>query len=341
MVDQLIEFTRIYAEYTFGFLGSIFNSDHRLYFIYLISSLVFAYVIFRRSKHHDQFVSFLFPKHVWSHPTAMLDVRYFFFHGLTGHFLMSGIAFAAYMSAINITLGLETFTEFKSAAARSGTIGFLIALGYLIIMAIVSDFLAFFLHYMQHKVPVLWQFHKVHHSGEVMHPLSNFREHPVDNIVYKLVINFGNGLAAGLLLNLIGYKPTAIEIIGISVVSFAFNMTAYQLRHSHIWLRWPGVWSKIFPSPAHHQVHHSRHPDHLDKNFAFLFPIWDVIFGTYEMPEDNKDVEFGIVEDSSELNSCLNLYVIPFRDAYRVMKGTYKKDKAASVDTAKGEPVVF
>jgi len=43
------------------------------------------------------------------------------------------------------------------------------------------------------------------------------------------------------------------------------------------------------------------------------------------MPENNADVEFGIVEDSSELNSCLNLYIIPFRDAYRVIKGTYEK----------------
>ena len=76
---------------------------------------------------------------------------------------------------------------------------------------------------------------------------------------------------------------------------------------------------------THHHIHHSCHPDHLDKNFAFTFPIWDVLFKTYHMPEDNRDVEFGIVEDSSELNSCVNLYFIPFRDAYRVMKGSYVK----------------
>ena len=47
------------------------------------------------------------------------------------------------------------------------------------------------------------------------------------------------------------------------------------------------------------------------------------------MPEDNKDVEFGIVEDSSELNTCINLYMIPFRDAYRVFKGTYNSGETS------------
>jgi sterol desaturase/sphingolipid hydroxylase (fatty acid hydroxylase superfamily) len=110
-------------------------------------------------------------------------------------------------------------------------------------------------------------------------------------------------------------------------------MAAYSLRHSHIWLKWPGVWSKILGSPAHHQVHHSRHPDHLDKNFAFMLPVWDILFKTYEMPEDNRDVEFGIVEDSSDLNSCMSLYTIPFRDAYRVWKQGRKAQPSHSSET--------
>ena len=57
-----------------------------------------------------------------------------------------------------------------------------------------------------------------------------------------------------------------------------------------------------------------------------MFPVWDVLFKTYVMPEDNRDVEFGIVEDSSELNSCINLYVVPFRDAYRVIKSGKKTE---------------
>jgi len=62
-----------------------------------------------------------------------------------------------------------------------------------------------------------------------------------------------------------------------------------------------------------------------------MFPVWDVLFKTYVMPEDNRDVEFGIVEDSSELNSCINLYVVPFRDAYRVIKSGNKTEPVGSL----------
>jgi len=190
----------------------------------------------------------------------------------------------------------------------------------MLVLLIASDFIAFYIHYLQHKIPVLWQFHKVHHCGEVMHPLSNFREHPIDNLTYSVTTNLFAGFIFGCLIGLFGYQPTIPKILGFSVFALLFNVAAYSLRHSHIWLKWPGVWSKILGSPAHHQIHHSRHPDHLDKNFAFMLPVWDILFKTYEMPEDNRDVEFGIVEDSSELNSCMSLYIIPFRDAYRVLK---------------------
>ena len=60
-------------------------------------------------------------------------------------------------------------------------------------------------------------------------------------------------------------------------------------------------------------------------SFGFMFPIWDVIFKTYHMPEDNRDVKFGIGEgNADELNTCLRLYWVPFRDAYRVLKAQVK-----------------
>jgi len=330
MLDTLKNSVQIYIDYALNFFGALADKEHHLYFVYLIGTLIFAFVLFKRSKTGQSFLEFLFPKSIWSHPTAKLDVKYFFFHNLTGFFLVSGFSTLAYISALDIALGIEAYEALGSAPALNEASSFLIATLFLIVMLLIGDFLAFFVHYLQHKIPVLWQFHKVHHAGEVMHPLSNYREHPIDNLTYKLVINFGSGLMTGLMLSYIGYQPKAIEVFGITVVKFVFNIFAYQLRHSHIWLKWPGNWSKVFGSPAHHQVHHSRHPDHLDKNFAFILPIWDILFKTYEMPDTNKDVEFGIVEDSSELNSCINLYAIPFRDAYRVLKGTHKKTPTSS-----------
>ena len=202
---------------------------------------------------------------------------------------------------------------------------------FLIVSAVAMDFVAFLSHWLQHKLPILWQFHKVHHSAEVMHPLSNFREHPVDNLLYT----FTNAVAYGLLMagamTVFGFVPDQPLILGAPIVGFLFNVSGYHLRHSHVWLRWPGKLSMIFPSPAHHHVHHSSHPDHIDKNFAFMFPIWDVIFRTYHMPDDNRNVRFGIGnENKGELTSCLRLYWVPVRDAYRLLRNKSGRDYSGS-----------
>lgn len=328
-MDSLLNFLQVYSDYISKFLGFLGDKDDRLYGLYLLTSLAIAYLIFYRQKTSTQpvtkFTSFLFPKSVWSNPTAWLDVRYFFFHGLIGHFLIFGLTAIGIATGIQLSIGMEQYDQLGDVSHFGPNVSLVIAFLTLTIIVLVGDFLGFYLHYLQHKIPLLWQFHKVHHAGEVMHPLSNFREHPIDNLTYSFFINLGVGFALGCILMVLGYTPSNLTIFGFSFFSTAFNLGAYQLRHSHIWLKWPGIWSKVFGSPAHHHVHHSRHPDHLDKNFAFMFPIWDVLFKTYVMPEDNRDVEFGIVEDASDLNSCINLYIIPFRDAYRILKGTSGK----------------
>ena len=319
-MDILIEILSSYGDYVKGFFSSLKNPGHRLFIGFIVVSILAAFFVFKRQKNDNRFFEFLFPKHVWSHPAAKLDVKYFFFHGLIGHFLFYSLAGVCMAIGMVAGLGAEIDILENKTSPHSPFLTTIIAVLFLLIINFVADFMGWAIHYMQHKIPLLWQFHKVHHAGEVMHPLSNFREHPVDNITYSIFVSLFQGLAAGLLLGLINYMPSKLEIFGLSFFNILFNVSAYHLRHSHIWLKWPGILSKIFSSPAHHHVHHSRHPDHLDKNFAFMFPIWDVMFGTYFMPDTNEDVEFGIVEDSSELNSCINLYLIPFRDAYRLFK---------------------
>lgn len=335
-MDSLIEFAKSYADYAIGYLSSPLNPSARLYFVYILISVFAAFFVFLRHQKRDSlngnFLAFLFPKSVWKNPSAWLDLRYFFFHGLIGKFLMLGIGTSTFLAGINLTVGLEQYGDFSTISPHGPVLSFMIGALALIFVALSSDFIAFYIHYLQHKIPLLWQFHKVHHAGEVMHPLSNFREHPLDNLAYIAIVGFLSACLYGLLIKSLGYTPVAIRALGLAAVAVLLNLSAYHLRHSHIWLRWPGKWAMAYASPAHHHVHHSRHPDHLDKNFAFMFPIWDVLFGTYVMPEDNKDVEFGIVEDSSELDSCINLYFIPFRDAYRLLKRRKNPSKTPALE---------
>lgn len=340
-MDILADFFVGFFSHAKNWLSAFWDSNNRMFSLYLLSSGLIAYLIFKssaakQSADEKTFLRFLFPKKVWSHPSAWLDLRYFFFHGFVGHFLLVGV------SAVSVAFTFKLFSgENIGSVAGEHTLSaaaeFAVSIVFMFFAMFIADFLGWFCHWLQHKSPLLWQFHKVHHSAEVMHPVSNFREHPIDNALYIVVIGGGYGVVLAIAYAVVGYLPSMPMILGVTVLMFVFNIVGYNLRHSHVWLRWPGKFSMIFPSPAHHHVHHSSHPDHVDKNFAFMFPIWDVIFNTYEMPKDNRDVKFGIGDgNAEELTSCLRLYWVPFRDAFRVMKA---QTKGVEFNMSKPEPV--
>ena len=54
-----------------------------------------------------------------------------------------------------------------------------------------------FNHWLSHKVPLLWEFHKVHHNAEVLTPLTNFRVHPVYTWVFTNILAFSAAVANG------------------------------------------------------------------------------------------------------------------------------------------------
>jgi sterol desaturase/sphingolipid hydroxylase (fatty acid hydroxylase superfamily) len=306
-----------------------FDSGARLYWLYLVCAVVFAFGVYRlgsnksdvKSDRSGGFVSFLFPKSVWSNASAWLDLKFFIVNQFTGKLLYAGLTAAAMGVVFYWVTGGTSLIDVVKGSELPGLSDFLISILYMIVVIAITDFTAFYIHYLQHKIPLLWEFHKVHHSPEVMHPISNFREHPFDNVAYAMGIGSVYGIVLGGVNVTLGYLPNMPTVLGMPFLLFLFNAGGYHLRHSHIWLRWPGRWSMVFPSPAHHHVHHSCHPDHLDKNFAFLFPLWDVLFRTYHMPKDNRDVKFGIYGmDETEYTSVWKLYALPFRNIARKLK---------------------
>lgn len=306
------------------------NSNSRLFWIYLFASGIFAYFVYMQTwgKNRDArpgFLSFLFPKKVWENPSAWLDLRYFVFNELTAKFLYVSLLGTTTFFVFQLLTGSTEMVSFAWDEMWTAK-GMAISFGYLLLAVAIGDFMAFYIHYLQHKIPYLWEFHKVHHSPEVMHPISNFREHPIDNIAYSIGIGAAYGALMAAISLLFGYIPRPPEVLGTPLVFFLFNIGGYHLRHSHVWLRWKGRWSMVFPSPAHHHVHHSCHPDHLDKNFAFMLPVWDVIFKTYEMPEDDRDVKFGIYgAKEQEYTTIWKIYSLPFKKVWKRLKKKYGK----------------
>ena len=310
-----------------------FDPEQRVFFFWLCTSLLFALFVFVRSfpRLSDEKTSvqsalrrFLFPQEVWSHASAWLDIRYFFFHQTFRVLLYEGALIAAVSAVVFERSSTFLLHLSGQSPALASELVWGLELVYALLAVLLSDFVAYAIHVYQHKNPFLWEFHKVHHSPPVMHPLTNYREHPVDNIFYALGNGVAIGLSGGAITYCLGYVPETPTIFGVALFSFLFNSLGYNLRHSHIWLRWPGTWGYVFGCPAHHQIHHSYHPEHIDKNFAFIFPVWDVVFGTFCLPNDNSQVKFGLGDGQEAVyTSCLDLYVLPVKNGFLHLKHTF------------------
>ena len=142
-----------------------------------------------------------------------------------------------------------------------------------------DDFTRFALHWALHRFEWLWQLHKVHHSAEVLSPMTVYRLHPLEMCLYTLRKLCTVALVAGLFSWLFAGKITGWMILGVDAAGFIFNFMAANLRHSHIWLSF-GVFEKAFISPAQHQIHHSSLAQHRNKNFGSCLSLWDRCLGS-------------------------------------------------------------
>jgi sterol desaturase/sphingolipid hydroxylase (fatty acid hydroxylase superfamily) len=152
-----------------------------------------------------------------------------------------------------------------------------------------------FNHWLSHKVPVLWEFHKVHHNAEVLTPLTNFRVHPVYSFIFANILAFAAAVANGLGNYMFGDTAFQYALSDNNIILVLFIHAYVHLQHSHLWITFQGVWGRLFCSPAHHQVHHSDDPKHFNKNFGSCLAIWDWMFGTLYVPEKQREkLTFGL-----------------------------------------------
>lgn len=134
-----------------------------------------------------------------------------------------------------------------------------------VVGVLLLDFLYWYQHYLNHKVPWLWEFHAVHHSQKEMNFFTDFRYHTFEYIVRKTI------LAVPFLILSI-HTPT--------IVAYAIVTKWYtRFYHGNVRLNL-GPLRHILVTPQSHRIHHSRLPQHRDLNFGSLFCIWDRIFKT-------------------------------------------------------------
>lgn len=293
---------------------------NRLSYIYMGSALLIAiasYIINQARKGELQssgLIKWLLPKDVLLHKSSQADFAYF---------LTNKILQALIYGSLLITVGLSAaisgvFIELIFGPPGPGYEPSLaLTIFCTITIILVLDFFLWLMHYLFHIVPFLWDYHKVHHSAEVMTPITASRMHPVEEILDATVATIFVGLTHAILDYTLGPAADVLTIFEINIILAAFYLAAFNLRHSHVWIRYPYWLQHIFVCPAQHQIHHSVEKRHWDKNMGFIFSFWDWIAGTLYAPKEKEEITYGLgtEEDGGAWHSVGALYFRPFRQS--------------------------
>lgn len=192
-----------------------------------------------------------------------------------------------------------------------------------IVMFFVAEFSDFLCHYVEHKVPFLWELHKVHHSAQSLNPLTSKRGHPLAVALEAIVRGLLTAVPGGLFMFLFGLS--VVEATSLSwVASKVFILlTLDPLKHSHLPISL-GAFDKFLISPHMHQIHHSKVQAHWDKNFGTNLSIFDWMLGTAYKPGRGEKPVFGISGLSDETlmkyNSLYGSYVAPIIKSYKKIR---------------------
>jgi sterol desaturase/sphingolipid hydroxylase (fatty acid hydroxylase superfamily) len=146
------------------------------------------------------------------------------------------------------------------------------------ITMLVRAFISFFTHYLNHMVPLFWRVHRVHHLDTELDVSTTVRFHPLEFVIgllpgVPLVVAFGLAPRVLMLYELLDVAVTLWSHANVRVPPAVNRMLRY-----------------LIVTPDLHRVHHSAWRPETNSNFGAVFPIWDVVFGTFRAePRDGHE----------------------------------------------------
>lgn len=296
------------------------DANKRIYWGYLASALLLALVPFWQQRRLDgsnavvQLIRFLFPASVYRHRSTRHDLGLLVINKLIRGLLLMPLILTVVPVALACADALQLLF---GAPLQLQWPAWLVALLFTALLFVLDDLSRYLLHLAMHKIPVLWDFHKVHHSAEVLSPLTIYRSHPVESYLYACRMALSQGLGIGIGYHLFGTALDWHEVLGANIFVFIFNVMGSNLRHSHIWLSWGDRVERWFISPAQHQLHHSSERKHRDCNIGSALAIWDRLFGSliYASSQPSKQVRYGCGPAAGH-DRFWGLYTQPFVDLF-------------------------
>lgn len=200
----------------------------------------------------------------------------FFLFSLIGYNAVSNVAVEFFNDGLK-TVGIDNLAFLNITSFPY--------LGQLLILFLVRDFIQYFIHRLLHRVPFLWNFHKVHHSVKEMGFAAHLRYHWMETIVYRSL----------------EYIPLALIGFGINdfILVYLFTLAVGHFNHSNISIPL-GPFKYIFNNPQMHIWHHGKViPNKYGVNFGLTLSLWDYLFRTDYIPESGRDIELGFENDEN------------------------------------------
>lgn len=211
-------------------------------------------------------------------------------HYVTNHIFNGAIVFVLFLPAQWITgqFSLQSLHIFISD---------LPLLVQVLLIMLVTDFSQYWVHRAFHRVPLLWRFHRIHHSVTKMDWLAGSRLHIVDILVTRSL--------SLIPMVLLGFSTAAINIY-LPILALQSVFIHCNLQFEMLWLR------KLVTTPIYHHWHHTSDEGALDKNFAVSLPLMDLLFGTYYCPKGRWPQGYGLAGPPLEERYLTHL-LAPFR----------------------------
>ncbi len=288
-IDIILKSYTGYWRYLKYELIDIYHWDNYFYGLIVISLLVWALeVIFPWRKGQS-----IFREDFW------LDTFYMFFN----FFLLNLIVLIALSNTVaeffNEILGV--FGWHINSLKVFSVNDFPRWLG-LFIFFIITDFVQWNTHRLLHRVPWLWNFHKVHHSVKEMGFAAHLRYHWMEPVVYNSLL----------------YIPIAIiggfDAQDVAIVYF-FSIVIGHLNHANLGWNY-GPLKYILNNPKMHIWHHVKElPEHATYgiNYGLTLSVWDYIFKTDHIPHDGRDIEIGFDGDEEFPKTFIKQSILPIK----------------------------
>ena len=316
--------------YFFGQLGRLlFSLGSHFSITSLFAALIVSALFFARQRHRRgrrlrwrTIARALFPRRIMRHASNQADIFYLFFNVFMFSVLFGWAIFSYQFVSNGIIAGLVAL----AGPVTPSTLPLYVSRSIITVMLFLAYELGYwFNHWLSHKVPLLWEFHKVHHTAEVLTPLTNFRVHPIYGWIFANILAVSAATANCLGNYMFGDTAYQYALSDTNIILVLFIHAYVHLQHTHMWISFRGALGRILVSPAHHQVHHSANPKHFNKNYGSCLALWDWMFGTLYVPAKQREpLVFGVT-DHQNAHTVKGELVDPFVKAAGHLKPALPK----------------